>query len=105
MESNIALNSTATDEVGGFKQKTMATLLIYFGVQAVIGIIAIEYAWARTARFRQVDEARDSAFPQFRRTDAKNWVRWKFYPGAMFLMPTRLMLLIINGIFLTAIVK
>lgn len=81
------------------------TLLIYFGVQAIIGVIAIEFAWARTKRFRQVDERRDAMFPQFRRNDAVHWARWKFYPGAMFLMPTRLILLVLDGIFLTAIVK
>jgi len=43
-------------------------------------------------------------FPLYRRIDAKNWARWKFYPGAMILMPTRLMLLLIDVIFLTAIV-
>jgi hypothetical protein len=81
------------------------TLLIYFGVQAVIGIVALEYAWAKTKRFREVDEERDSLYPCFRRTDAKNWSRWKFYPGAMFLFPTRLVLLVIDATFLTAIVK
>jgi hypothetical protein len=83
----------------------MQTILIYLIVQAVIGIVAIEYAWCRTKRFREVDERRDLMFPQFRRTDAKFWARWKFYPGAMFLMPTRITLLIIDGIFLTTVVS
>lgn len=103
--SNSTESAQVNYEVGGFKQKTAMTLLIYFGVQAIIGIISIEYAWARTKRFREVDEQRDAMFPQFRRTDAKNWARWKFYPGAMFLMPTRLILLFLDGIFLTAIIK
>jgi hypothetical protein len=49
---NIATGEINIPEPGGFKQKTAMTLLIYFGVQAIIGIIALEYAWARTKRFR-----------------------------------------------------
>jgi len=79
--------------------------VIYLSVQAVVGIIAIEYAFARTKRFREVDEGRDGQYPHFRRHDAKHWKRWKFYPGAMFLMPTRLLLLTIDGFFLTTFVS
>ena len=42
-----------------FKQKTLQTILIYFVVQALIGIIAIEYAWCRTRRFRENNTDRD----------------------------------------------
>ena len=79
--------------------------MIFLGAQAVIGIIAFEFAWSRTKRFRNVDEKRDSLYPQFRRQDAENWARWKFYLGAMFFMPTRIILLFIDGIFLTTIVS
>lgn len=78
--------------------------MIYFVVQAVIGIIAIEYAWCRTKRFRENNPARDEQYPAFRRYDAQYWARWKFYPGAMLLMPTRLVLLVFDGIFLTSMV-
>jgi hypothetical protein len=44
-------------------------------------------------------------YPQFRRVDAKNWARWKFYPGAMIIMPTRMILLFLDGVFLTSIIK
>ena len=80
-------------------------IVIYLSVQALVGIIAIEYAFARTKRFREANEGRDSQYPHFRRYDAKHWKRWKFYPGAMFLMPTRLMLLSIDGLFLTTFVS
>jgi len=39
------------------------------GVQAILGIVAIEYAWCRTKRMREVDETRDGQFSAFRRTD------------------------------------
>jgi len=91
-------------EVEGIQSSYMLTVGLYFGVQAIIGVVALEYAWARTKRFREVDEKRDSMFPQFRRNDVSHWSRWKFYPGAMLLMPTRLFLLAIDGVFLTTIV-
>ena len=79
--------------------------MIYFIVQAVLGFVAIEYAFARTKRFRQDDPIRDGQYPSFRRYDAQYWSRWKLYPGAMLLMPTRLVLLVVDGIFLTSIVS
>jgi hypothetical protein len=103
------LNTTvpvSTDaDPGGITQKTFSTLIIFLAAQAVIGIVAFEYAWSRTKRFRNVDERRDALYPNFRRNDAKNWARWKFYIGAMFFMPTRFILLFIDGIFLTTVVS
>lgn len=43
---------------------------IYLFVQAVIGIIAIEYAWYKTKRYRELNEERDSNFQAFYRLDA-----------------------------------
>jgi len=34
--------------------------MIYLIVQAIIGFVAIEYAWSRTKRFRQQDPIRDA---------------------------------------------
>ena len=59
----------------------------------------------KTQRFREVDEARDSKFPAFRRYDANKWARWKFLPGAMLLMPTRIILLVVDAIFLVTCVS
>ena len=61
-----------------------------------MGIILFEYSWWRVSRYRNVDERRDGSYPSYRRLDAKNWARWKFYPGAMFMMPTRLLLFGLN---------
>ena len=54
----------------------------------IIGCLMLEYAFYRTERFRDKNEARDSKYPAFRRYDAHLWSRWKFYPGALFMMPT-----------------
>ena len=80
-------------------------LLIALAAQAVIGFLSLEWAFHRLSRVRDGDEARDSQFPAFRRRDVKHWARWKFYPGAMLLMPTRFILLTIDGIFLTLIIR
>lgn len=69
-------------------------------MQAIIGIIAIEYAFARNKRFMyDKDEERDEKFKAFRRLDIDRWYRFKFYPGAMFSMPSRLLLLNLWGLF------
>jgi len=91
--------------VGGISAKTFQTILIYLGVQTVLGIMALEYAWNRNKRFRKIDEKRDGQYPAFRRQDATLWARWKFYPGAMILMPTRLFLLVLDVILLTIFVS
>lgn len=73
---------------------------IYLLIQAIIGIFAVEYAWSKLERFREIDPIRDLNYPQYRRYDNKNWSRLKFYPGAMLMMPTRLILLILDGMLL-----
>ena len=64
----------------------------------------IEYALYKFRRFREVDESRDRNFSAFRRYDAPNYSRLKLYPGAMLWMPTRLILLALDGILLCIIV-
>ena len=73
--------------------------------QAIVGIFALEYALARTKRFREKNEERDGRFPWFRRYDAKHWKRWKLYPGAMFIMPFRFIILALDGLFLLAVLR
>jgi hypothetical protein len=80
-------------------------LIIYMFAQAIIGIISLEFAMRKTKRFREENEARDSKFPAFRRNDAHKWARWKFLPGAMLVMPTRMILLVLDAIFLVTFVS
>ena len=84
-------------------KKWIRGLTLAFAIQAVIGIIAIEYAFSRLKRFRDGNEERDCKFPAYRRLDAKNWSKLKFYPGAMLTMPARLTILILQGIILSII--
>ncbi len=64
------------------------SLLIYLA----IGVYAVEWMWAKMERIRQVDEERDSMFPAFRRTDAKHWNKWMFYPLGVTAMPLRIVM-------------
>lgn len=41
---------------------------------------------------RDVDEERDSKYPAYRRWDVNKWARWKFYPGAIILLPLKFLL-------------
>ena len=48
---------------------------------------------------RDGNEKRDQQYPAFRRQDVHRWRRWKFYPGALTIMPLRLILMVVIGIF------
>ena len=58
-------------------------------IQGVMGILLFEWAYAQTYRVRAMPEEFHAQFPAFRRTDTHLWARWKFYPGAFFLLITR----------------
>ena len=97
------LNSTATDFYTQNKS-WIDGLAIAFGVQAVLGFIAVEYAFYRCKRLiHSKDEDRDRKFAPFVRLDTDRWYRLKFYPGAMLSMPARLLLLNIMGLILMII--
>ena len=58
----------------------------------MIGMVAFEYSYYLVRRHRdpKFDEL-NAHFPSFRRLDAKNWARYKFYPGAiLFCIPRTL---------------
>ena len=59
----------------------------WFLVFTILGILLIEFAMLKTKRVRAVDEARDSKYPSFRRTDVKLWKRWRLYLFAPILLP------------------
>ena len=71
----------------------------------MVGIVAIEFAFAQSARYMDGNEVRDEAYPLCRRLDVKNWSRWKLYPGAMLFMPTRFILLLSTFLTMVIIVR
>jgi len=75
---------------------TWVHAIIWPVLNALIGIIIFELSWKKTKPIREIDEARDSRYPSFRRYDAVMWKRWKFYPGAITFMFPRLLLVLLN---------
>ena len=63
---------------------------IICGVYMFIGLISFEWAWAVVKPLRKNDEERDCKYPAFRRWDTQKWGKWRFYFGAITLMPLRL---------------
>ena len=64
----------------------------------LLGLLLFEYSYFRLQSVRNINEQRDSNYPPFRRQDVHNWRRWKFYPGALTIMPLRLIIMAILGI-------
>ena len=56
-------------------------------VDILLGILLIEYALYKTYAPRHIDEARDSKYSAFRRTDVKEWKRWRLYLASPFTFP------------------
>ena len=74
-------------------------------LNSVLGLLMFEWAWAKTKPLREGNEARDSKYPAFRRYDALHWQKWKFYFGAITLMPIRFILTLLILILLFLIIK
>ena len=83
----------------------MEALYIAIGSYMLFGLLLFEYCYAQVKSFRTVDEERDSKFPAYRRYDAIYWARWKFWPGAMTLMPIRLAMAVLIVILNYILVK
>ena len=62
-------NVKPMEENAEMPNRFLKILAFYVIAQAVIGVLAIEYAWSKTKRFREINEERDSKFPAFRRID------------------------------------
>ena len=58
-------------------------------INAILGFIALEWAWCKLLRFRKPILALENAMPAFRRHDAQKWRKWTFYPGALTLLLPR----------------
>ena len=72
----------------------------------MLGICLFERTWKNVERFRNPPSAElDELFPAFRRRDAVNWRKWKFYPGAMFLLFPRMILFLLISIISYLLVK
>lgn len=74
-------------------------------INAVLGLIAFEWAWNKLIRFRKPIPALEKAMPAFRRHDARKWRKWTFYPGAMTLLFPRFFAAIFVGLFVCGFLR
>ena len=94
MDTETVVFSPEEAETGWNWYSWWVILLIH---NAVVGLIAFEWAWLTTQRHRTLREL-DDFFPAFRRTDIHKWRKWRFYFGAMTIMLPRLICGISTGI-------
>lgn len=59
-------------------------------LNAILGLLAFEWGWKKTRRFRNPIEELNAQFPELCREDARHWKKWKLYPGALILLVPRL---------------
>jgi 1-acyl-sn-glycerol-3-phosphate acyltransferase len=59
----------------------------WFLISTALGFLLVEFAWMKTKVVRKVDEARDSKYPSFRRTDVHLWKKWRMYVAAPLIVP------------------
>ena len=78
---------------------------ILLAVNAILGIVLLEWAWKKTARHRNPIDELNCQFPELRRYDAADWKKWKFYPGAMTLLIPRILSFAFWGIALAVFIN
>lgn len=61
-------------------------------LNAILGLAMFEWAWFSLRRFRNPNLELDAIYPAYRRVDALNWRKWRFYPGAVTLFIPRFLL-------------
>jgi len=86
----------------------MIDTALLLGVIAYVlfGVFLVEVAWSQMRTLREADEARDGKYPAYRRTDRpEKWSKWWFYPGAVTLLPIRLLLLVASALLSYVIIK
>merc|ERR1711957_903296 len=75
-------------------------------INAILGLIMFELAYARFKRFPEMNTRYahiNDKFPAFKRTDTREWARWKFWPGAMTLFLPRFAFIMACNTLLAAI--
>jgi len=84
-------------------------IVIVLIINALIGAACLEFAWKNFKPIREATEEQNAQFPQFRRHDLKLWSKFKFYIGAVTILPIRfiigILILIITFIFVKYDIK
>ena len=85
-------DNQTTQEQDDFGWKWSSWQVILIMLNALIGLIAFEYAWKGTYLHRNPNFEINEVMPMFRRRDTSKWRKWKFYPGAVTFMIPRLLI-------------
>ena len=80
-------------------------LVVVLALNALFGLVAFEWGWKKTYRYRNPIQELDEQFPAYRRIDAFKWRKIDFYLGAMTIMIPRIIFLFLAVMFLTLCVK
>jgi hypothetical protein len=64
----------------------------YLIFSAVTGIVHLELIWPHIERYREINEERDKHFPAFRRLDNQHWNKAMFYPQALTIYTSKIIL-------------
>ena len=64
-------------------------------INALLGLILFELAYNHIRRFRHPNQDLEELFPAYRRRDALNWNKYKFYVGAVTILIPRLLIMIV----------
>jgi hypothetical protein len=83
----------------------MEWYVILLILNGIVGLVAFEWAWIQMKPFRNVVKERDEQYPPFRRLDVHLWKKWKFYLGAITLMPIRFILSILSILIVYVLIK
>ena len=83
----------------------MSWWLLIPAINAVLGLVAFEFMWKKTWRYRNPITELDEQFPAYRRTDAQKWRKLDFYLGAMTIMIPRLIWMSLMVMLLTLCIK
>jgi hypothetical protein len=59
---------------------------------AIIGALVFNWAWKQLMPIIKSDETVDAKYPSFRRLDVKKWDKFKFFLGAVTVMPIRFLI-------------
>ena len=62
---------------------------------ALVGLVFFELAYHHTRRFRSPNLDLEELYPAYRRRDARNWSKLKFYPGAVTIFIPRFLLMVV----------
>ena len=70
-----------------WKSIVVSWWFILLVINTLTGLACFEYVWCKTKHYRNPIPELDALMPAYRRIDAHNWKKWRFYFGVPLLLP------------------